>query len=281
MALLPSLGWRRLLPRCGRPDQAVARRPLGMYRRLTGGTPPALELSIVREVTGGTLTYRRSCCSSRSHPQSPSQNRSTPRSGRRDSAVFSRLRRDERPGRGTEPDSACSSVALVSTRVQLPRDELRSASAGGGSAGLDPRRLLCRPGDSHSHFSTEDATTMEQTQAIQMMRQYGMFNAEPGGRTLRWGRRVTVNQWEQGVVFRYGRLVGTVGPGDHRRWRRGFTMRSVDLRPWVVLVPTQEIPTADGVTLKLTIAGHARITDAVVYVIEPWKRIAAEHRVDE
>jgi len=31
-------------------------------------------------------------------------------------------------------------------------------------------------------------------------------------------------------------------------------------------VPTQEIPTADGVTLKLTVAGQARITDAAIYV---------------
>jgi regulator of protease activity HflC (stomatin/prohibitin superfamily) len=38
------------------------------------------------------------------------------------------------------------------------------------------------------------------------------------------------------------------------------------MRPWVVVVPTQEVPTADGATVKVTLAGRARVTDASTYV---------------
>jgi hypothetical protein len=55
--------------------------------------------------------------------------------------VLSTLRRDERPGRVYPGRVPCVRPSLwLSTRVQLPRDELRSALPGGGSAsfGLPP-----------------------------------------------------------------------------------------------------------------------------------------------
>ena len=102
--------------------------------------------------------------------------------------------------------------------------------------------------------------------AMTMMRAYSMAGATPDERPLEAGRRVTVQQWEQGLLFRHGRLVTTLGPGAHRRWGSGFTLRTVDLRPWLLTVPTQEAPTADGASVKVTVAGQARVTDAVIYV---------------
>ena len=104
-----------------------------------------------------------------------------------------------------------------------------------------------------------------QMRAMQM-HTYGMFDGNATGRALRRGRRVTVNQWEQGLLFRHGRLETVLGPGPHRRWAGGFTLRAVDMRPWVVLVPTQEVPTADGTTVKVTVAGQARVADATAFV---------------
>src|SRR5204862_3498509 len=52
----------------------------------------------------------------------------------------------------------------------------------------------------------------------------------------------------------------------HRRWGGGFTVHTVDMRPWVLFVPTQEVPTADGVSVKVTVAGQARVADAVAFV---------------
>lgn len=107
---------------------------------------------------------------------------------------------------------------------------------------------------------------MRQMQARQMIRQYGLSGSEPAGRPLRRGRRATVNQWEQGLLFRHGRLGRMLEPGAHRYWGAGYTLRAVDMRPWVVLVPTQEVPTADGVPVKVTVSGTARVTDATTYV---------------
>lgn len=87
-------------------------------------------------------------------------------------------------------------------------------------------------------------------------------------RSLRLGRRFVVRQWEQALLFRHGALLETLGPGAHRRWRRGYTVTTVDTRPSVLTVPTQEIPTADGVTVKITVAGAIRVVDPVAYVTE-------------
>jgi regulator of protease activity HflC (stomatin/prohibitin superfamily) len=80
------------------------------------------------------------------------------------------------------------------------------------------------------------------------------------------GRRFVVQEWERGVLFKDGRVDGVLDPGPHRRFRRGFAVRRVDLRPWIVHVPTQEIPTADGLTVKVTVVGRARLVDPVVFV---------------
>jgi len=109
--------------------------------------------------------------------------------------------------------------------------------------------------------------SMRNRQAMRMMQQYAGFGGTaPTGRPLPRGRRMTVDEWERGLLFHHGRLEADLPPGAHRRWGSGYTLRAVDLRPWVVLVPVQEIPTADGVTIKVTVAGQARVTDASVYV---------------
>jgi len=90
--------------------------------------------------------------------------------------------------------------------------------------------------------------------------------ARTGGAAVRPGRLMTVDQWEQALLFRDGALVATLGPGGHRRWRSRYTVRRVDMRPWVLLVPTQEVPTADGVSVKVTAAGQAQVADPVAFV---------------
>jgi regulator of protease activity HflC (stomatin/prohibitin superfamily) len=100
----------------------------------------------------------------------------------------------------------------------------------------------------------------------QPARGFAFHFAHPTGHPLRRGRAVTVAQWERGVLFRHGRVARVLDPGRHRRWAGGFTLRTVDLRPWVLLLPTQEVPTADGATVKVTVAGLARVADPLVYV---------------
>ena len=80
------------------------------------------------------------------------------------------------------------------------------------------------------------------------------------------GRRFVLHEWERGVLFHDGRVDTVLGPGPHRRFGHGFALQRVDVRPWIVHVPTQEIPTADGLTVKVTVVGRARVVDPVVYV---------------
>jgi regulator of protease activity HflC (stomatin/prohibitin superfamily) len=86
--------------------------------------------------------------------------------------------------------------------------------------------------------------------------------AEPA----RPGRRLVVEQWERALVFRDGALARTLGPGAYRSWSRRERVRRVDVRPWVLQVPTQEVPTADGVTVKITAAGRVRVVDPEAWV---------------
>jgi regulator of protease activity HflC (stomatin/prohibitin superfamily) len=108
---------------------------------------------------------------------------------------------------------------------------------------------------------------MRQPRAYQMRGRLGVLpGAGPAGLPLRPGRWVVLNQWEQGLLFRYGQLAGTLGPGRHRRWGSGFSVRAVDMRPWILTLPTQEVPTADRVNVKVTVAGQASVVDPVAYV---------------
>lgn len=89
------------------------------------------------------------------------------------------------------------------------------------------------------------------------------------------GRRQVVREWERALLFRDGALVRTLGPGPYRFWTPGYSLHRVDIRPWILHVPTQEVPTADGVTVKVTVAGRVRVADPRVYVTAAQEPVAA------
>ena len=86
------------------------------------------------------------------------------------------------------------------------------------------------------------------------------------GRRVRRGSRITVQPWEQGLLLRDGALVKQLGAGSVRVWRARCELRTFDTRPSIVNLPTQEIPTADGVTVKLTATVCRKIVDAATYL---------------
>lgn len=99
------------------------------------------------------------------------------------------------------------------------------------------------------------------------MQFFDIYNINPGLRRIRVGRAFTVQAWEQAVVFRRGALAKTLRPGRHRVWTRDTSVQSIDTRPWILQVPTQEIPTADGTTVKVTVSAAVRVVDPVAYVV--------------
>ncbi|GAA3852140.1 hypothetical protein GCM10022243_17260 [Saccharothrix violaceirubra] len=71
--------------------------------------------------------------------------------------------------------------------------------------------------------------------------------------------------WERGVHFRRGVIVGELGPGEHRL-RRDDVVKRVDVRAKNHVGAWQDIPTADGVLVRVTSVLKWMITDAVRYL---------------
>ena len=83
-----------------------------------------------------------------------------------------------------------------------------------------------------------------------------------------------VTEYERGVIFRLGRLVGAKGPGLFLIIPFVDRMVKVDLRVVTLDVPTQEAITRDNVTLKVNAVVYYRViepSDAVVQV-EDYRR---------
>ncbi len=70
-----------------------------------------------------------------------------------------------------------------------------------------------------------------------------------------------VKEYERGVIFRLGRLVGARGPGVFFLIPFVEQMNKVDLRIVTMEVPTQEAITKDNVTVKVNAVVYFRVVD--------------------
>jgi regulator of protease activity HflC (stomatin/prohibitin superfamily) len=80
-----------------------------------------------------------------------------------------------------------------------------------------------------------------------------------------------VQEYERGVIFRLGRLMGARGPGLFFIIPGVESMRKVDLRIVTLEVPAQEAITRDNVTVKVNAVVYFRVVsagDAVVKVLD-------------
>src|SRR4051794_20000029 len=80
-----------------------------------------------------------------------------------------------------------------------------------------------------------------------------------------------VQEYERGVIFRLGRLVGARGPGLFFIIPGIEAMRRIDLRIVTLDVPSQEVITRDNVTMKVNAVVYFRVVDpeeAVVKVLD-------------
>jgi len=85
------------------------------------------------------------------------------------------------------------------------------------------------------------------------------------GAPIAHGYHVTVPSWSRAVVIRDGKLEGEQGPGRHRRRGRS-EWHLVDQRPHILTIPTQEVLTADGVQVRLSILATITAVDATAWV---------------
>jgi regulator of protease activity HflC (stomatin/prohibitin superfamily) len=77
---------------------------------------------------------------------------------------------------------------------------------------------------------------------------------------------VTVYDYQRGLRYRMGRFSGLVDAGPHVSFRGFNEVRVLDGRPTSVTVPGQEILTADGVALKVSLTARYVIADPVAAV---------------
>ena len=77
---------------------------------------------------------------------------------------------------------------------------------------------------------------------------------------------VTVHDYERGLRFRQGRLAGLVDAGTHVVLRPFSEIHLLDGRPTSITVPGQEILTADGVALRVSLTARYVVADPVAAV---------------
>src|ERR1700737_5133379 len=70
-----------------------------------------------------------------------------------------------------------------------------------------------------------------------------------------------VQQYERGVIFVLGRLIGAKGPGLFLVPPFVSRMVKVDLRIVTLTVPPQEVITRDNVTIKVTAGVYFSVSD--------------------
>src|SRR5215475_6271337 len=73
--------------------------------------------------------------------------------------------------------------------------------------------------------------------------------------------RVTVYEFQRALRYRKGRFLGVLGPGQYWILEPGTTITPVDVRPNFVTLMGQEVLTADGVPLKVSIAANYEMSD--------------------
>jgi regulator of protease activity HflC (stomatin/prohibitin superfamily) len=73
--------------------------------------------------------------------------------------------------------------------------------------------------------------------------------------------KIVVQEWERVLLYRDGRFEEVLDAGRHRRSRRRRTRVRVLVRPRLLVVPSQEVLTADGLSVKVSLTAAVRTSD--------------------
>ncbi len=90
-----------------------------------------------------------------------------------------------------------------------------------------------------------------------------------------------VAEYERGVIFRLGRLVGARGPGLFLIIPFVDRMTKVDLRVVTMDVPSQEVITRDNVTVRVNAVVYFRVVDPEASVVKVLDHIRATSQISQ
>lgn len=79
-------------------------------------------------------------------------------------------------------------------------------------------------------------------------------------------KRVIVYEYQKGLKYTYGRYSATLDPGQYWILSIFSSIVPVDIRPQFVTIQGQDVLSADGVTLKVSLAAEFQVEDANVAV---------------
>jgi regulator of protease activity HflC (stomatin/prohibitin superfamily) len=84
---------------------------------------------------------------------------------------------------------------------------------------------------------------------------------------LKFGvRRVTVLEYEKGLKYAKGKFVSVLEPGQYGYLPFFTTIQKIDIRPRFASIAGQEVLSADGVTIKVSLAANFEISDPYVAI---------------
>ncbi|MDP6142404.1 MAG: slipin family protein [Dehalococcoidales bacterium] len=90
-----------------------------------------------------------------------------------------------------------------------------------------------------------------------------------------------VSEYERGVIFRLGRLIGAKGPGLFFIIPFVDRMVKVDLRVVTMDVPSQEVITKDNVTVRVNAVIYFRVVDPEASVVKVLDHIRATSQISQ
>jgi len=90
-----------------------------------------------------------------------------------------------------------------------------------------------------------------------------------------------VAEYERGVIFRLGRLIGAKGPGLFLIIPFADRMVKVDLRVVSMDVPSQEVITKDNVTVRVNAVVYFRVVDPEASVVKVLDHIRATSQISQ
>ena len=76
----------------------------------------------------------------------------------------------------------------------------------------------------------------------------------------------TVMDWQRGLLFTNGKFVKVLPAGRHRYSGRRSIVHVLDIRQRTTIVPGQELLTADGITLRLSVLAVWSVVDPLAYL---------------
>jgi len=79
-------------------------------------------------------------------------------------------------------------------------------------------------------------------------------------------RRVIVYEYQKGLKYKKGRYAGTLGPGQYWILSTSSSIVAVDVRPEFITIQGQDVLSADGVTLKVSLAAEFEVADPHVAI---------------